>query len=289
METKLIGRGVLAGALAGLVAFVLARIFAEPLIQKAVDYESARDRAQEALDRAAGVAVPEHGHEIFSRTVQADVGIGVGLILFGAAMGALVAVTYAVCIGRTGRIRPLQLGLLVPAFGFIGIFAVPFAKYPANPPAIGHEDTIRQRGALYLVVVFCSCLFLFLAVYAGQKLRARYSTWTSSLIAGAAYLVVMTALFLVLPPVGHLHNDVVEFGRRATETPLPLKAPDGRIVFPGFPADVLAQFRVYAIAAQVVLWGVLALVFAPAAERLLDPGAAQRRRAERSEPVLVGS
>ena len=108
MEKQLIGRGVLAGAFAGLIAFVFARIFAEPLIQQAIDYEGARDAAQEALDKAAGIAVPAAGPDIFSRTVQADVGIGAGLILMGAAMGALVAVAYVICIGRTGRVRPFQ-------------------------------------------------------------------------------------------------------------------------------------------------------------------------------------
>jgi hypothetical protein len=283
MEKQLIGRGVLSGAFAGLIAFVFARIFAEPVIQKAIDYESARDAAQAALDKAAGLAVPAAGPDIFSRTIQADVGIGAGLILFGAAMGALVAVAYAICLGRTGKIRPLQLGLLVPAFFFLGMYVVPFMKYPANPPAIGHEDTIRERGALFLITVFCSCLFLFLAVYFGQKLHARYSAWTSTLLVGGGYLVAMTILFLVLPQLGHLDSNVVEYGRHATETPLPLKDLDGKIVFPGFPADVLFNFRLYSIGAQLLLWTTIGLVFAPMAERLLAPKPAPSP----AEPELV--
>jgi len=283
MERKLIGRGLLSGAVAGLIAFVFARIFAEPVISKAIDYESARDSAQHALDKAAGLAVDAHEHEIFSRADQMNIGLGVGLILFGAAMGALVAVAYSIAIGRTGRIRPFRLALLVPAFFFVGVFAVPFAKYPANPPAIGHEDTIRTRGALYLITVFLSCLFLFFAVYFGQKLHRRYSVYVSSLLMGAAYLALMTVVFLVLPPLGHLHANVVEYGRQATETPLPLTDPSGKIVFPGFPADLLAQFRVYSIAAQIILWGVIALVFAPLAQRVLEPVAA-KVRARDEEP-----
>lgn len=280
MEKQLIGRGVLSGAIAGLIAFVFARIFAEPIIQQAIDYEGARDAAQAALDKAAGLAVPAEGAEVFSRTIQADIGIGAGMILFGAAMGALVAVTYSVAIGRTGNIRPFQLGLLVPAFLFVGVFAVPFAKYPANPPAIGHEETIRDRGLLYLATVFLSCLFLFLAVYFGQKLNERYGPFKSSVIVGIAYLVLMTIVFLILPAPGHLHANVAEYGLHATETPLPLTGPDGQIVFPGFPADLLAQFRVYSIAAQVILWGLIALIFAPLAERVLRARAVNERRAQ---------
>jgi hypothetical protein len=290
MEKQLIGRGVLAGAFAGLVAFVFARIFAEPVIQRAIDYESARDAAQDKLDKAAGLAIPPAGPDIFSRTVQADIGIGAGLILFGAAMGALVAVAYVICIGRV-NVRPRPLALLVPAFFFVGVYLVPFAKYPANPPAVGHENTIRDRGGLYLLLVFCSCLLLFLAVYFGQKLyaRRRLSTWTVSIVMGVGYVAVMGVLFTILPPLGHLHANVVEYGRHATETPLPLTDPQGTIVLPGFPADVLAQFRVYSVAAQVILWGVMALIFAPLAERVLDPGAAEGRkqRQEQKTPVTA--
>jgi predicted cobalt transporter CbtA len=291
MVKQLIARGTLSGAAAGLVAFVFARIFAEPLISKAIDYESARDAAQDALDKAAGVAVPAAGPDIFSRTVQMDVGIGVGLILFGAAMGALVAVGYVVAIGRVGKVRPFQLALILPAFYFLGAYLVPFLKYPANPPAIGHEETIRTRGALYLITVTVSCIALFLAVYYGQKLHKRLSLYTTVLIMGGAYVVVIGVLFAILPELGHLHANVAEYGKQATETPLPLTDPDGAIVFPGFPADLLAKFRIYSIISQVIMWGGIALLFAPQAQRLLDPAAAKSakdaRFAENHAPVAI--
>src|SRR6476646_3242423 len=98
MEIKLLLRGVLVGALAGLLAFVFARIFAEPQIQAAIDYESGRDEAQRALDSAAGRPVDGGELELFSRTVQGNLGLGVGVVVFGLAMGALYAVVYAVCL-----------------------------------------------------------------------------------------------------------------------------------------------------------------------------------------------
>src|SRR5437660_1493668 len=134
MEKKLIGFGVLAGAVAGLVAFVFARIFAEPFIDKAIHYESGRDAAQALLDKAAGVPPDVAASSPFSRTVQANLGIGVGMILFGAAMGALFAVVYAICLGRVGNLQPRSIALCVAAAGFVALFLVPFIKYPANPP-----------------------------------------------------------------------------------------------------------------------------------------------------------
>ncbi|MEV6929491.1 CbtA family protein [Dactylosporangium sp. NPDC051485] len=280
MEKRIIARGLLAGALAGLAAFVFARIFAEPRIQDAIDYESGRHEAQEALDKAAGVAVAhEHDHELFSRTIQGNVGIGVGMIAFGLAMGALFAVAYAVCLGRVGNLRPRSLAVLLAGAGFMTLYLVPFFKYPANPPAIGHEETIGQRSAFYLIMVLASVLFMILAVVLGQRLKPRFGTWNATLLAAAAFVVVIGVLMALLPAFGELSSNVAEYGHHATETPLPLRDPQRNIVFPGFDADLLFEFRLYTVGAQLLLWTVIGLVFAPMAERLLGA------RPVRTEPA----
>lgn len=282
MERRLIARGLLAGALAGLLSFVFGRVFAEPQIQKAVDYEAGREAAEQALASAAGMHAGHEEAELFSRTVQADVGLGLGIVLFGAAMGALVAVVYTLCVGRTGNIRPRQLALLVAGFGFLGFYAVPFAKYPANPPAVGNHDTIQTRGTLYLVMVACSIGFLALATWGGQKLRARFGTWNATLLAGAGFVVAIGVVMVLLPNLGELAANKEMFPNAASETPQPLTDGSGQIVYPGFPADVLALFRFYSVGAQVILWGALGLIFAPLAARLLT------EHAERvEEPVAA--
>jgi putative cobalt transporter subunit CbtA len=271
VEGKLVLRGVLAGALAGLFAFVFARIFAESQIQKAIDYEDGRRAAQAALDKAAGLKTAAPDSEVFSRTVQANLGLGVGMIAFGAAMGALFAVAYAVCLGRVGRLAPRSIALLVAAGGFLGIYLIPFVKYPANPPAIGHADTIKQRGGLYLVMVLASVIFLIAAVWLGQRLRSRFGNWNASLIAGGVFIVAIGIVMFLLPDFGHLPANRADYGNVATETPQPLRDASGKIVYPGFPADVLFNFRLYSVGAQVILWSALGLLFAPMAERLLAP------------------
>src|SRR6476646_757202 len=275
MEKKLILRGVLAGAIAGLLAFVFARIFAEPVINQAINYESGRDAVIAALDKAAGLPPPDEGPDIFSRTIQANVGIGVGMIAFGAAMGALFAVAYALYLGRVGNVRARTLALLVAGGGFVALYLVPFIKYPANPPSIGHPETIRQRGELYLVMVVASVVLLVLAVWVGQRLKTRFGTWNAVLIAAAGFALLIGAIMALLPELGQLAVNLLLYGTPATETPLPLKNAKGVIVYPGFPADVLFNFRLYSIAAQLVLWGAIGLIFAPLADRLLAPGPAR--------------
>ncbi len=283
MEKKLILRGVLAGAVAGLLAFAFARIFAEPLISKAIAYQDGRDAAQAVLDKAAGLPAPAAGPDIFSRAIQANLGIGVGMIVFGMAMGALFAVAYTVCLGRTGNLQPRPLALLVAAGGFAGLYLVPFLKYPANPPSIGHPETIRQRGGLYLVMVLAAVVFLILAAWLGRRLQARFGNWNATLLAAAAYVVAIGVVMAILPPLGHLPYNLAHFGDHATETPLPLANAHGTISYPGFPADLLFSFRLYSVAAQLILWSAIGLLFAPMAARLLSPQAGRPA----TEPVTT--
>jgi hypothetical protein len=271
MEKKLVLRGVLAGAVAGLLAFLFARIFAEPYIGRAIDYESGRDAAQAALDKLAGRAPEGAEADLFSRSVQANAGIGAGVVVFGAAMGALLAVVYTVCLGRVGGLRARSLALLVAGGGFLGVYLVPFLKYPADPPAIGHEETIRARSGLYLLMVVCSVAFLVAAVWLGRRLRDRFGNWNATLLAGAAFVAAIGVVMLLLPSFGHLGFNRQHYGDHATETPLPLRDAEGGIVYPGFPADVLFAFRFYSVGAQLLMWSVLGLVFAPLAERVLRP------------------
>ena len=259
MEKKLIVRGLLAGAVGGLAAWIFALLFAEPLIDRAIAYEDGRAAAQEALDRAAGFQTPvEDGGDIVSRGVQSTIGLGVGLIVFGIAMGALFAVAYTVCLGRTGQIRARQLALLLAGAGFVVVFLVPFLKYPANPPAVGNDETIDDRAEYFLLMVVASLLAAVIATVVGQRLRPRLGTWNASLLGLGAYVAAVAVVMLVLKDIA--------------EVPTPLVDAEGHIVFGAFPGDVLADFRLYAIGSQIVLWSAIGLVFAPLADRLLASG-----------------
>jgi hypothetical protein len=277
VERRFIVRGLLVGAIGGILAFVFARIFAEPQIQAAIDYESGRDAAQAVLDRAAGLPAETADHEVFSRTIQGNLGIGAGMILFGAAIGALYAVAYVLACGRTGNLRPRTLALLVALGGFLGGYLIPFVKYPANPPSVGHAETIRDRSGLYLLMVGVSIAVLVLAVWLGQRLQPRFGNWNATLLAGLACVAALGVAMFALPELGHLHANLAEYGRHPTETPVPLRNAQGQIVYPGFPADLLFSFRLYSVAAQAILWAAMGLCFAPLAERLLSPAPAAVR------------
>jgi len=266
----LIARAAGVGVLGGLVAFVFARIFAEPLIQQAIDYESGRGAAEAALAAAAGLPVEPEGPEMFSRAVQGNLGIGVGVVLFGLAMGCLFGLAFCLAYGRVGRVRARALSLLVAAGGFLLLYLVPFLKYPANPPAIGNPDTIGPRAGLYGVLVVACVVFGAAAVWAGHRLAPRFGTWNATLLAGLAFAVAIGVVMALLPPLGSLAANAGQTGALLTETPQPLTDPSGAIVYPGFDADVLYWFRIYSVVAQALLWGVIGVAFAPLAERVVN-------------------
>jgi hypothetical protein len=266
----LVLRGAGVGVLGGLVALVFARIFAEPLIQQGIDYEGGRGVAEAALAAAAGGAHEHEGPELFSRAVQSGVGIGLGMVLFGLAVGCFFGIAYCLALGRVGRVRARSLSLLVAGAGFLLLYLVPFLKYPANPPAVGNGATIGQRAGLYGVTVVASVVFGAGALWLGHRLSARLGSWTATLVAGLVFAVAIGVVMALLPPLGSLGANARETGALLTETPQPLRDPAGTIVYPGFDADVLYWFRLYAVLAQALLWGVIGVAFAPLAERLVE-------------------
>ena len=251
MEKHIIGRGLVAGALAGVIAFVFARIFVEPVIDRAIGFEDGVGAAHEAMHGGH-----EHGAEVFTRGVQANIGLGFGVIAFSVAMGALFAVVFAVAYGRVGNVSARGLSLYVAGGMLLSLYVVPALKYPANPPAVSLEETIRQRTLLYLLMVVLSAALFVGAVYLGRQLGQRLGAWNATLAAAGSYIAAIAVVMLILPTID--------------ETPGPLRDHAGNMVYEGFPADDLYQFRLYSLGTQVVMWTTIGLVFAVLAARLLD-------------------
>jgi predicted cobalt transporter CbtA len=234
MEKRIIARGLLAGAIGGVLAFLFARILLEPVIDRAIAYEDEAAHAHGAH---------EHGVELFTRGVQANIGMGFGVLAFSVAMGALFAVAYCVAYGRVGNISPRLLSVLLAGGMFLSLYVIPFLKYPASPPALSMDDTIRQRTLLYLLMVVLSAVLLVAAVALGRNLAARYGGWSATLIAAGSYVIAIAVAMLVLPSIHETPGD--------------------------FPADVLYDFRLYSLGTQLVMWAAIGLVFAPMVARLL--------------------
>jgi hypothetical protein len=249
VEKRLIARGLLAGAAGAVLAFVFARLFAEPVIGRAIAFEDGRTAAEQAQ------GVHEHGTEVFTRGVQANAGLGFGVLVFGVAMGALFAVLFCVMYARVGGVGPRVLSVLLATGALTAVYLVPFVKYPPNPPAVGQADTIGARTGWYLVAVVSSVVLAGAAVWLAWRLTARLGGWNAWLLAAGTYVAVIAVVFVLLPNVA--------------ETPEPMRNASGVIIYPGFPGDVLYEFRLLSLGTQLVLWATIGLVFATLAGRLL--------------------
>ena len=247
MVGALLLRGMLVGLVAGILCFTFLKVFGEPAVERAIAFEAQRDQAKAHAEAhgstGKGMAVPneEREPELVSRDVQAGIGLFTGVMTYSAALGGLFALSFALVYGRMVDFGPRATSLLLGAVGFVAVYLVPNLKYPANPPSVGDSETIGMRTALYFGMIAISLAAIIAAGMLRVRLQPRYGAWNAVLIAGTAYLVIVTVLGLALPTV----NEVPE----------------------QFPAVVLWEFRIASLGAQLVVWATLGLIFGVLTER----------------------
>jgi hypothetical protein len=178
----LIGRGLLAGAVAGLAAGLFYLLIGEPLIEQALTFEAHTDEA-----------------EVFSRDVQ-RVGLLAATTLYGLSLGGLFAVAFLLIGPRLRSGAPWERSVRLAAAAFIGGWFIPFLKYPSNPPAVGEPTTAELRTNLYLALVVVSVALLVLAYLAARRLENRGLPAHVRLPAvAAAWTLAVALIFTVLP------------------------------------------------------------------------------------------
>jgi hypothetical protein len=235
MVGQLVLRGFIVGIVAGLLAFGWAKVFGEPAVNVAINFESAQDDAKAAAAVAAGKPRPADEPVIFSRTVQSGIGLLTGMVVAGAGLGCLFAVLFAFANGRMGNLGPGPISVLIAFFCLMSIYVVPMLKYPANPPSVGEPDTIKYRTGLYFLMMAISIAATIGALRLRMSLVPRHGSWNASLLALGAYLVVIAAAFVLLPGINEVPST--------------------------FPAVTLWDFRIASLGIQTVLWGSLGIIF----------------------------
>jgi hypothetical protein len=233
MVRALLIRGMLAGALAGLLASGFAWVFGEPQVDLAIGFER-------HLRAMAGEA-PEPA--LVGRAVQSTAGLLTGILVYGSALGGIFSLVFAYAYGRLGPMSPRATAAILAAIGFGALILAPQLKYPANPPAVGEPETISARTALYFTMIMLSVITATAATSTARQLAPRLGIWNGAIIGGAAYILVITIAMLILPPMAEVPAD--------------------------FPATTLWNFRLTSLGIEAVLWTALGLVFGALAERQL--------------------
>lgn len=227
MVGDLLVRGMSAGLIAGMFAFLFFRTFGEPSVEMAI---AIREQTSSS-ELATVVDKPE----IVSRTTQAGIGLLTGVLVYGSAVGGLFAIAFAFANGRLGKLSPRSTAMLLAGVGLVAIILVPALKYPANPPAVGGGETIGARTELYFSMMATSLLAAIAAIMAACRLVTSLGGWNASLCAGAGYAAFIALMLAGWPSV----NEV----------------PDS------FPAHTLWNFRISSMAGHVIFWIFFGLAF----------------------------
>lgn len=250
-------RGLAVGLAAGLVAFLVAFAFGEPYVDDAIALEEA-SAAQTPADEPAGAdehakehAEDESGMVEVSRDNQKSWGLLTGTLAIGAALGGLTALAAAAVLGRLGGLSARGSTALVALLGFVAVALVPFAKYPATPPAVGSGETIGGRTASYFGLLLVSVLTVIAVVVLANRLLGRVDGWTAALIGAAIYVTVVSVAALLLPTVNELGD---------------------------FPADTLWYFRRSSLITLAALWATIGIGLTALVGRLYDRVAADAAR-----------
>lgn len=263
---NLLIRGLLAGLVAGLLAGAVAFVIGEPHVNAAIAIEESASAAAEAgqpsteqteqteshghatadahehpaATAAESDAAHSHGEEALVSRDGQRAGLFLATALAGLALGAIYAcVTYYA--RRASTLSAPVLALALAGLGWLAIEAVPFFKYPANPPAVGDPETIDKRTLLWLASVALGLLAVAVAAYAA-KIVAAHEFLTVRIAAPLlAFLVVVGVGYLALPDIDEVGSD--------------------------FPASLLWEFRISSLTVQATLWLALGLGFAFLTER----------------------
>ena len=279
MEKILTLRGLLFGAIGGFIAWIFMYLMAEPIIGRAIDYEEARSEAMEALEHSHEAGGHSHGgeDELFTRSIQEGLGAGTGMVVLGLALGGITAVIFALWMHYRADAAAGRYALPVTGLAFTVFYLLPTLKDPANPPAVGNDDTIQARTALFLLLIVLSAVAVLIGVLVRQKLRARLGAGSMWGAVGVV-VVLMTIIYAVMPQLGSL--DANAGSGSSFETPGPVVDAEGHILLEGFNADDLYQFRLYSLIAQVIIFTSIAGGLTLAAKKIdALRGIAPRERA----------
>lgn len=222
MKTSLfIAVVLLSGATAGLVHGMVNLAIVEPFLDSAINIEN-----QNLFASGEEKDTPEFWVNYYSYRIWQKGGEVLAGTILGMAIGALFGLVFGFARHSLPGKSFIKKALVLTLIMSVTLYAIPFAKYPANPPTVGDPETITLRQTLYVAFIAISGLGAlgFYQIYKRVNKKA---------IAFAGYAGLMIAAFLGMP-----------------QNPDPVN----------INADLLAGFRAASIVGVASFWGTVALV-----------------------------
>ena len=215
-----IGIILLAGLMAGVTLGLVNLLLVEPLIDSATNIEN-----QNLINSGKSSDSPSFWANYYSyRAWQKGGEILAGAIL-GISYGSLFGIVFAVSKNTLPGNNIIKKSLVLGLVFWLVLYAVPFTKYPANPPSVGQSSTIEFRQDVYLMFVVISGFTALGFFWLYKKIQKK-------IILFAGYGGIMIITYMVMP-----------------ENPDPIQMEFG----------LLAEFRAMSVIGMSVFWGALSV------------------------------
>lgn len=223
--TRVLLIALLASIAASVVTAAFHALLSEPVIERAI-----------ALEEAMAAT---HGHAeaapVVAREVQ-RLGLWLGWLGIGITYGTIAGAAYFLAWPRIVEAASWRWRAFVGIAGGWALGVFPLLRFPANPPAVGDPATIGQRTSDFLTLEALAVVVVILAV-ALWHIERRRSPGLALALALGAWALGSAALYAFIP-----------------------QAPTPEV--PAEAVEIVAQFRVLAVAGQALFWAVFAVAFA---------------------------
>lgn len=223
--TRVLLVALLAGIAAAIVTAAFHALASEPVIERAI-----------ALEESMAAA---HGHAeaapVVTREVQ-RLGLWLGWLGIGITYATIAGAAYFLAWPRLIEAASWRWRAFIGIAGGWALGVFPLLRFPANPPAVGDPTTIGQRTSDFLTLEALAAVVVIVAV-ALWHLERRRRPGLALAVAVGGWALGSLALYAFIP--------------QAPAPEVPAEA-----------TEIVAQFRVLAVAGQALFWGVFAAAFA---------------------------
>jgi hypothetical protein len=131
---------LLSGVIAGLILAGVNYYVAEPFIDQAIGIE---------VDNSIASGEVVDFDELSTYRMWQKEGTFAAGAFLGLTYGAILGIVYVISRKYLPSSDDRKKALILAAIMCLSLYAVPFIKYPANPPAVGDPETIGLRDSLY--------------------------------------------------------------------------------------------------------------------------------------------
>ncbi|MDI1495821.1 MAG: Cobalt transporter subunit (CbtA) [Cenarchaeum symbiont of Oopsacas minuta] len=143
--------GIVAGTIQGIANFVLV----EPVLDRAISLENMALFDSGDVQNTVEFRLEHEAYRTWQKGGQI-----IASAILGMSFGSLFGLIYAYVKKSLPSSDTIKKSLILAAIMWLVLFAIPFVKYPSNPPTVGDPATVGERTMFYLGLITVSGLLM---------------------------------------------------------------------------------------------------------------------------------